>query len=263
MKTLGSFKQEIKSNHKIIDCNCRHGMKPDSCDFWNRFWSGNDSDQSFREVLSRARMFSPSSCINNIREFKQNILENKIVESSKVSKGRCKKYQKENRIEDSTVIDPKEFERMLNIHKHLIMKTSKLVDKAKRSQYGGFFSPRRLRNRIKLGNFSQLIWSPEVVKRKALSPWEKVVNLNKLENKYYQNENMINNVFDNSTANNWTSNRRNFRSDSIMNKTINNQRIRRLKTIAEKYQNMERNEVSVIDDDYFKTQQKIKSNFSF
>ena len=66
---------------------------------------------------------------------------------------------------------------MKKIHSKLIDKTSKLVNSAKKSQFLGFFSPRRLRNRVKQGNFSLIAWSP-VINRRGFSPNIKFHDLN-------------------------------------------------------------------------------------
>ena len=59
---------------------------------------------------------------------------------------------------------------MKQVHKKLIFKISNAVDNVKKSRLGGFFSPRRLKKRIKLGNFERIIWSPVVARRQELSP---------------------------------------------------------------------------------------------
>ena len=51
-------------------------------------------------------------------------------------------------------------------------------------------------------------------------------------------------------------------SDLILNQIRNNERIQRFRSIADKYHSMQNKDVSVIDDDYFEIQTKIKSNFS-
>ena len=272
MTTLDSFKLELKDEHKMVDSCCRHGKVQNLCIFWKKFWIENDSDKHFREVLSRARMFSPSSCIKNIKEFKNNILESRKAESLKISTNRSNGNQNKDRIDYKThdkikvnfSFDSNEIEVMQDIHNHLISRTSKLVEKVKKSRYGGFFSPHGLRNRIMLGNFSQLPWSPEVIKRRALSPREKLMNFHKVKTPICQNERKIEskNIL-NSTRDVETTNRNSFRFESIRNQLLNNSKISRLKSIAEKYKNIERNKILIVDDEYFKTQHKLKSNFSF
>ena len=192
MNTFGSFKLEWKTRIRINDDVCKHNLQLDDWGYWSKFLDGVDSNQSFKQVLSRARMFSPSSWVKNIREFRQNVLESRRTEKIKISMTRWQERNKDSKIDTQYRADPKQLEIMLNIHRHLILKTSKLVEKAKRSQFGGFFSPRILRKRIKLGNFSQLPWGLEVIKRRALSPWERITFLDQTNSLILKDRNETN-----------------------------------------------------------------------
>ena len=121
--------------------------------------------------ISRARMFSPSSWVSDVREFWNQVIESRKKKGIKVLQEKETSDRYSIQMNDWREIDQQQFETVKKIHSNLIDKTSSLVERAKQSRFLGFFSPRRLRNRIKLGNFSQILWSKIITKRKALSPW--------------------------------------------------------------------------------------------
>ena len=263
MTTFDSFKLEWETRLRISDDVWKHNLQLDEWGYWSKSLNGINSNQSFKQALSRARMFSPSSWVKNIREFQQNVLESRRTESIKISMTRCQERNKDSKIDTQYRADPKQLEIILNIHRHLILKTSKLVEKAKRSQFGGFFYPRILRKRIKLGNLSQLPWGLQVIKRRAFSPWEKLAVLNRQSNFINKDEAKKNQfITQNSISNKDTTNRVALKYDFILNSIKNNDKAKKLKSVSEKYQNMLNKDASAIDDDFFWIQQKIKSNFS-
>ena len=263
MITIGSCKKEWRDLNKFIENKRKNESQSNQYESWNKPNNGEESNQNFKQVINRTRMFSPSSWVRNIREFKQQILENRKAESFKVQKSKCIEPQSD-KVESHVNVDPMQLEIMLNIHKNLILRTSKLIDKVKKSQYGGFFSPRRLRNRIKLGNFSQLPWSPEVIKRRALSPWNKIISLSEQNSTLHQDgRKIVNHKKINSSEALDLQKQIALRSDSILNRIRNSDKVRRLRLIGEKYQKIEWNEVPTIDNEYSRIQQRIKTNFSF
>ena len=92
--------------------------------------------------------------------------------------GNCDKIQKISQQYDldnhfACTLEKEQVDLMQQVHKKLIFKISNAVDNVKKSRLGGFFSPRRLKNRIKLGNFERIVWSPVVARRQELSPWSR------------------------------------------------------------------------------------------
>ena len=136
------------------------------------------------------------------------------------------------------------------IYKNLFDKTSMLVERTKQSRFLGFFSPRRLRKRIKLGNFSQIPWNFIVSQRRAFSPNFKLSNLiheSKTVN-HESNTNWEKNTFMN------TCNPKSFNKYTYS-------RASKLKKRLEKFIDSKWNEKINVDDDIFQAQQKIISNF--
>ena len=123
-----------------------------------------------------------------------------------------------------------------------------------------FFSPRKLRNRINLGNFSKITaMSPQNIKIKDLNSWNILGCQDSKSNLLSQIES---NIIENSARVNKVSNKITFISDSVLNNINNRNRTRKFKLRFENFKNLKRNEVNFIDDDFLSTQQRIKSNFS-
>ena len=120
--------------------------------------------------ICRARYFSPSSWINNVSEFKNHVdaFRNKLNRDCKEIEDIAQHIDLNS---NWTWIPEKEqVDLMKQIHQNLIFKISNAIDNVKKSRLGGFFSPRKLKNRIKLGKFERIVWSPVVARRHEMSP---------------------------------------------------------------------------------------------
>ena len=142
----------------------KSNVKSSDCEYWSRNYEKLDPERNFIKPVRRSRMFSPSSWVTNVREFWKQVLQKRKDDNFTVSNEENFKAKSNKEIKDWWMIDPEQFDMMKKIHNDLIDKTSKLVECAKKSRFLGFFSPRRLRNRIRIGNFSQIAWSPAIVK---------------------------------------------------------------------------------------------------
>ena len=171
MRNLKEFQVEKSSK-------CKHNRKNSNLEYWPRNYEKICIENSFAQPIRRSRMFSPSDWVTNVKEFCQQVLKNRKERNFKFSNEENFKAKSNKEIKDWWMMNQEQFDMMKKIHSDLIDKTSKLVDHAKKSQFLGFFSPRRLRNRIKIGNFSQIAWSPAIVKRRAFSPSIRYPKLN-------------------------------------------------------------------------------------
>ena len=127
------------------------------------------------------------------------------------------------------------------------------------SRYGGFFSPRKLRNRINFGNFSQIACSPDVTMTRALSP----LNMKPMTNVRSKASSRIDsNTFQNSTKIQKLSSKVNTNSGLELSKTKQSYKLKRLVSVIEKYKNMKDYKGFVIDDSSLWNQQNIESYFS-
>ena len=177
MTTFDSFKLECENERKIKMREWEHGMTFGDCKYWYLFKDWNSFNQNFSPVLSRARMFSPSSWVKNVKEFSQRVIDCRLTENSHISNTLSQKIKRDNKFETKNYRDSKQYEQLMKVHICLTIKYFKLVTKAKKSQYRGLFSPQRLRKRIKLGNFSQILEKHCIAKHRAISPW---LNLNRI-----------------------------------------------------------------------------------
>ena len=134
---------------------CRYSTKQTQSEIRRKITANYNDDSLRQQVLSRARMFSPSSCVKNIRDFKQKVLESR-KSNIEINSSDNSTDEDSNNPKDGFASSMKYFREMAILHQNLIFKTSKLIEGVKRGQFEGFFSPRRLRNRIKLGNLSQI-----------------------------------------------------------------------------------------------------------
>ena len=221
MKAIKHIKLEQEVKERRSKKTCKHNVQEENC-VWRDAIDKKSQGKWFRQVINRARMFSPSSWVKSIREFKQQVLESRKKEKLKIEISQSKLIEGYDNPDNQMNSDPNQLELMLNIHNNLMMKTTKLVEKVKKFKYGGFFSPRRLRNRIKIGNFSQLLCSPEVNLRRWLSPNERMIIINKKTDSL-----LVNRANKHITNKIWkadiTYNSDTFNSDFIVNHIKNNE----------------------------------------
>ena len=136
----------------------------------------------------------------------------------------------------------------------IVFRVSRLVKKAIKSRFEGFFSPRILRKRIKLGNFAQIPWSPHIIKRRALSPLAKDISLSR-ESANNSSENDIKNV------NNLLQETKAFIKWSIQNKSSFWRKMK-LKSKSEKCQNPSSNMTLPLENEFFKSKQNMIASFN-
>ena len=129
-------------------------------------------NSDWRQITSRARMFSPSTLVKNVGEFKQMVIESRKLQNKPTYNHRNEEVSRDN--VNCQDIDSNRYETMKLIHSNLIHKASKLIENAKKSRFEGFFSPRMLRGRIQRGNLSHIPWSPIVNKRRTFSPFNRI-----------------------------------------------------------------------------------------
>ena len=134
----------------------------------------NYQNCSFQQVKSRARMFSPSSLVPNVQQF-----HNRVLISRKIGLRSDQSSSSDNsdiHLSPKKYINLHQYEQMKNFHKRLIQRTTKLVNIAKISKYGGLFASRKLRNRIKSIKEFEYPLSPQI-KSRHLSPWWQIKSL--------------------------------------------------------------------------------------
>ena len=206
-------------------------------------------------------MFSPSNCIKNIREVRKQAAKNQN-KYNEVAHKKLSVSELSDNMSDAAILDPEQLQIMMKVHQKLINRASKLVEKAKKSQFGGFFSPRRLRNRIKIGNFSQLPGSPIVVRQQQFSPWNNAARSNKINGRIMAKFESKNTTSASSPSANMTWDRVYFKSDEILNTIKSGERSHNVKHVQMKYHKIANKEMSPLDEDYKLVQQKIRSIFS-
>ena len=147
---------------------------------------------------------------------------------------------------------------MAQIHDKIIIKTSKLVQDVKNSKFTGFFSPRRLRNRIRRGDLSRIAWSPQVFDRNWFSPCNQTAV-------WPRNLNYFDSLKSSDDPNNFCSfNLQNKVSERVcldinsFAKCIKTKckRKNRLKSISKEYQEFKNGENTAYDEDYFRTRDR-------
>ena len=146
---LISFKDLWK--HKMPLTNCKLG-----CIQSDIFAPNNKAKQ----IIRKNRMFSPSNWIKNIKIFKNEILVKRNQVYDKYEHKWEDNEAHNNKKDSLCSFNPQQLALMAQIHDKIIIKTSKLVQDVKNSKFAGFFSPRRLRNRIRRGDLSRIAWSP-------------------------------------------------------------------------------------------------------
>lgn len=144
---------------------------------------------------------------------------------------------------------------MMNIHIGLIEKTSKLVEIAKKSRFGGFFSPRKLINRINLGNFSEIACARDRNNRRALSPCVNTIPLIQQRNTILPNDRRL---VQNQQGRDVPLAKFNFRINSAKKKLQN---MILSNAVNSNTVNKRAEEDCEIDEDYILNQKRIKSNF--
>ena len=217
-------------------------------------------ERLFLQTSIRARMFSPSSWVKNVREFVKQVEEYRQEEAKK-NIGDCDgKVRKENKNKFRLLLNKEELDNMTIIHRDLIEKTSRLVDTAKKSRFRGFFSPRKLRNRINFGHFSQIACSPDIITARAWSPWNMAPQTNRIpiafspiEYNAAQNSAKLHKPTWNIAVN----------SDIVLSNIKHKCKLKKLKSVLEKYQNMKNKKGFTIDDGSIWNQQKVESDFTF
>ena len=205
-------------------------------------------------------MFSPSSWVKNVREFVKQVEEYRQEEAKK-NIGDCDgKVRKENKNKFRLLLNKEELDNMTIIHRDLIKKTSRLVDTAKKSRFRGFFSPRKLRNRINFGHFSQIACSPDIISARVRSPGNKVhlknrrpISLSPIDSNAAQNSAKVHKHTWNIAVN----------SDSVLSNKKHKWKRKKLKSILKKYKNMKNKKGFTIDDGSILNQQQVESNFTF
>ena len=125
-------------------------------------------NSDWSQIASRARMFSPSTLVKNVGEFKQMVIESRKLQNKPTYNHRNEEGSRD--YENCQVVCRDKYETMKLIHSNLIYKASKLIENAKNSRFEGFYSPQMLRRRIRRGNLSYIPWSPIVIKRRTFSP---------------------------------------------------------------------------------------------
>ena len=179
MSRFERFKSELDSLARRKSQKCKHSLDKLRCSTCSRLQDSFESDNSKRTVINRVRIFSPSKWKRNVKgtkrqaDYKQLNIDNNAKWTEEI--------QQIKNFDSSVPLNEDEWNKMINIHLNLISKTSRLVEVVKMSRFGGFFSPRKLINRINLGNFSLIAWSPLINKRRALSPWSRLTPLNELK----------------------------------------------------------------------------------
>ena len=169
-KSLGWNQKPASISFKDL---CRHKIFQTVCRIWHRF---NDVSSPNRneKIVRKQRMFSPTYWIKNIKHFNDNRIKNRKVIDDKSDFDR-QNTKTLNKDEDSLLnIVPEQVALMTKLHHQLIARASKLVQNAKNSKFAGFFSPIRLRNRIKRGDFNRIAWSPLVFDRNWINNWEQI-----------------------------------------------------------------------------------------
>ena len=202
-------------------------------------------ERLFLQTSMRARMFSPSSWVKNVREFVKQVEEFR-QEEAKRNIGDCDgKVRKENNYKFRLLLNQEEWDNMTIIHRNLIEKTNRLVNTAKKSRFRGFFSPRKLRNRINFGHFSQIACSPDIITARAKSPWN-MVPLTKRRSRAFspidfnaaQNSAKVQKPTWNIAVN----------SDIVLSNIKHKCNLNKLKSVLKNYQNMKNKKWFTIDD---------------
>ena len=152
---------------------CRHKIFQTVCRIWNRF-SNVSSPNRNEKIVRKQRMFSPTFWIKNIKLFNDKRIKNRKVIDEKID-FEWQNSKTFNKNDDSLLnITSEHAALMTKLHLHLIARASKLVQNAKNSKFAGFFSPIRLRNRIKRGDFNRIAWSPQAFDRNRINDWEQI-----------------------------------------------------------------------------------------
>ena len=134
---------------------------------WTRFYDVNRQELSQKLVKSRAKMFSPSSWVTNLKKFHR-----RVVMSMVNATRNMKNFHSENsddEFDPKEMVDLQQYELMKHIHKWLMKKTKKLIADAKVSKCGGLFSPWRLKRKFRNKNLTQKPLCPHI-KARNLSP---------------------------------------------------------------------------------------------
>ena len=193
---------------------------------------------NMKKIVRKQRTFSPIYWIRNIKLFNdENIKKRKGIDDK--SKLDWQNTQTLNKNEDLVLnFDPQQLLMMTKIHDQIITKTSYLVRNAKNSKFAGFFSPIRLRNRIKRGDFNRIAWSPQIFDRSGIKTWNQT-SIRDKNLKYLNSENSSEdpNKFWSFNNQDKASERGIFNIDSV-DKSIKSKfsRKNRLKEISRRYQ---------------------------
>ena len=170
MNIFTSIHMKSETKKDIISPEWEIRSSKDKSNKWSLISTNFNSNQVCSRLMSRARMFSPSSWVTNVGEFRKQVM---LSRNDKISKPSGYEDTKESEIKEiaNKVDDPLHcLDTMKKIYIGLFNKTSKLVKITKQSRFLGFFSTRRLRNKIKSGNLSQIPWSEIRIKRRVFSP---------------------------------------------------------------------------------------------
>ena len=231
---------------------CRHGNDKTVCRTWEIFGNDTGGETQFGRENWNVRPVSPLNDVQKCCRLMDQGTWGKekdfdiIREICDERKGR--KLFSNQQCEDIT-----------RIYQHLLVKTKKLVEKTKKSRFKGFFSPRKLRNKINWGKFSNNIWSFKDINTRTLSPSNMIVpssNENTFTTPIYRN-------MQKETLNiNKILNRTNLRLDSLLNTLKGSRNLKKNKHSSNRCKSKRNREQPIIDDDYFYIQQNVKSNFA-
>ena len=236
-----SFKDLCK--HKILFTNCR---------FWNRLSDIFASNNKAKEIIGRNKMFSPSNWVKNVKIFKNETLAIRNQADDKFGQ----EWEANVTLSNEDLLfsfSPQQLVLMAQIHDKIIIKTSKLMQNVKNSKFAGFFSPRRLRNRIRRGDLNRIAWSPQAFDRNWFSPCNQTAV-------WPRSLNYFNSLKSSEESNNFCSfNLQNKVSEracldiNSFTKCIKIKCKNRLKSISKEYQKFKNGENTAYDEDYFGT----------
>ena len=232
--------------HKMLFTDCKFG-----CIQSDIFALNNKA----KEIIRKKRIFSPSNWIKNIKISKIEILPKRNQVYDKYEHKWEDNVTHNNKKDSLLSFSPQQLVLMVQIHDQIITKTSKLVQDAKNSKFAGFFSPRRLRNRIRRGDLNRIALNPQAIERNWFSQCNQTAawsrNLNYFDSLKSSEDP---NNFCSFNLQNKVSERVCFNIDSFA-KCIKTKckRKNRLKSISKKYQEFKNGENTANDEDYFGT----------
>ena len=109
-------KSIIRSQRK-----CRHKEKLVDCNIWRLLFEVTATNYNSQPVKSRARMFSPSSLVKNVQEFKQQVVDSRKFSNNITSSNNHSSDEDENDdMNNKKFLLAEQLKYMAQVHQNLI-----------------------------------------------------------------------------------------------------------------------------------------------